>query len=127
MKQMIGTNKAPQAIGTYSQAIKVGTTIYLSGQIGMDPKTMELVKDDFRAQARQVFHNIGMIVNAAGGDFAHIVKLTIYLTDFRHYDTLNEVVKEFFDEPFPARSVVGVKELPKQADVEVEAVMALVE
>lgn len=125
MKQIIGTSKAPQAIGPYSQAIKAGNTVYFSGQIPLDPKTMEMVNGDFKNHVHQVFKNIAAVAEAAGGSLAQIVKLTIYLIDMENFTMVNEVMKEYYEEPYPARAVVSVKQLPKNASVEMDAVMVL--
>ncbi|AFU99701.1 RidA family protein [Simiduia agarivorans] len=124
-KAIINTDKAPAAIGTYSQAVKVNNTVYLSGQIPLDPKTMELVPGDFRAQATQMFKNLAAVCEAANGSLADIVKLNLYLTDLSNFPIINEVMAEFFSQPYPARAAVGIKELPKGALVEAEGVMVL--
>jgi reactive intermediate/imine deaminase len=124
-KQVIKTDQAPAAIGTYSQAIKAGATVYLSGQIPLDPETMELVAGDMRAQIERVFRNLQAVAGAADGSLADIVRLTVYLTDLSHFALVNEVMKSFFSEPFPARAAIGVATLPKGATVEVDAVMVL--
>lgn len=124
-KQAIKTDQAPAAIGTYSQAIKAGATVYLSGQIPLDPETMELVAGDMRAQIERVFHNLQAVASAAGGSLADVVRLTVYLTDLSHFTLVNEVMKTFFSEPFPARAAIGVATLPKGATVEVDAVMVV--
>ncbi|GMG86107.1 RidA family protein [Biformimicrobium ophioploci] len=124
-RAVIQTDKAPAAIGTYSQAVKVNNTVYLSGQIPLDPVTMELVSDNFEEQAQQVFKNLRAVCEAADGSLADIVKLNLYLTDLNHFPTVNKVMGEFFAEPYPARAAVGVKELPKGALFEAEAVMVI--
>ena len=124
-KEMIHTDAAPQAIGTYVQAIKSGNTVYLSGQIPLIPSTMELVSDDFRAQADQVFRNLAAVAEAAGGTLADFVKMNAYLTSLENFPIVNEVMAEHMSEPYPARAAVGVKELPKGALVEIEGVMVL--
>ena len=124
-REAIHTTAAPSAIGTYSQAVRVGDTVYLSGQIGLDPATMELVGADAEAQARQVFDNLAAVARATGGTFADIVKLTVYLTDLGNFGTVNAVMDEYFSEPFPARAAVGVAALPRGARVEVDAVLVL--
>ncbi len=124
-KAVISTENAPAAIGTYSQAIKVDSTVYLSGQIPLDPATMQLVEGDFAAQATQVFKNLKAVCLAANGDLSNIVKLNIYLTDLSHFPTVNEVMAQFFDEPYPARAAIGVKELPKGALVEADGILVL--
>ena len=124
-KTIVQTHDAPAAIGPYSQAVRVGDTVYCSGQIPLDPVTMELVMDSFEAQAQRVFENLAAVAEAAGGSTADFVKLTIYLTDLANFAAVNEVMKRFFREPYPARAAVGVKALPKGVDVEVEGVMIL--
>jgi reactive intermediate/imine deaminase len=124
-KKALHTNDAPAAIGTYSQAIQTNGLVFMSGQIPLDPVTMELVEGDFEARARQVFDNLRAVAEAAGSDLNHIVKLTVYLTDLGNFAAVNSVMKEYFDEPFPARAALGVASLPKGADVEAEAVLAL--
>lgn len=124
-KAIINTDKAPAAIGTYSQAVKVNNTVYLSGQIPLDPGTMTLVPGDFRAQATQMFKNLAAVCEAANGSLADIVKLNLYLTDLSNFPIINEVMAEFFTQPYPARAAVGIKELPKGAMVEAEGVMVL--
>lgn len=124
-KAVINTDKAPAAIGPYSQAIKAGNTIYLSGQIPLDPATMELVSDDFEAQARQVFTNLKVVCEEAAGSLSEIVKLNLYLIDLGNFAIVNKVMEEVFDKPYPARAAVGVKALPKGAQFEAEAVMVI--
>jgi reactive intermediate/imine deaminase len=124
-KEPIHTSKAPAAIGPYSQAIRAGTTIYLSGQIPLDPKTMELVKGDIRAQARQVFDNLAAVAQAAGGSLANAVRLTIYLTDLANFPVVNEIMAEYCKEPYPARATIGVAQLPRGAAVEVDGILVL--
>lgn len=124
-REAIHTDAAPAAIGSYSQAVRVGEAVYLSGQIGLDPATMELVSPDPEAQIRQVFENLAAVTRAAGGSFADIVKVTVYLTDLAHYSAVNEVMAEFFSEPHPARAAVGVAALPRGALVEADAVLLL--
>jgi len=124
-KQIIDTEKAPQAIGTYSQAVRVGETVYLSGQIPLIPETMELVEGDIEAQIRRVFDNLQAVAHAAGGDMADIVKLNVFLTDLAHFPLVNQVMAEYFGESFPARAAIGVAALPKGAGVEMDAVMVL--
>ena len=125
MKQKIQTQHAPQAIGTYSQAIKSGNTVYLSGQIPLDPATMQLVSSDFAAQTMQVFTNLQEVCKAGGGNMDAIVKLTIYLTDLAHFPMVNEIMAKFFKEPYPARATIQVSGLPKAAQVEIDAVMVV--
>ncbi|MCS5587488.1 MAG: RidA family protein [Porticoccaceae bacterium] len=122
-KAHIYTEKAPAAIGPYSQAVKVHQTVYLSGQIPLDPETMELVGGDIQQQARQVFANLRAVCQASGSDLKGIVKLNIYLTDLGNFAAVNEVMAELFDEPYPARAAVGVKALPKGAEVEMDAIV----
>jgi len=117
------TEDAPGAIGAYSQAVKCGPTVYLSGQIPLDPKTMEVVSDDPRQQVEQVFKNLAAVCKAAGGSFADVVKLNVYLPDLTHFPIVNEVMAEHFDEPYPARAAIGVASLPKDVAVEVEGIM----
>jgi reactive intermediate/imine deaminase len=124
-KEPIHTSRAPAAIGPYSQAIRAGSTIYLSGQIPLDPKTMELVKGDIRAQARQVFDNLAAVAEAAGGSFANAVRLTIYLTDLANFPVVNEIMAEYCKEPYPARATIGVAQLPRGAAVEVDGILVL--
>ena len=126
-RSIISTDKAPQAIGTYSQAVKIDDTVYLSGQIPLDPETMELVDGDMRIQITQVFNNLTAVAEASGGSLADVAKLNIYLTDLSHFPLVNEVMSEFFSEPYPARAAVGVAELPKASQVEMDAVLALSE
>ncbi len=125
MKRTITTNQAPKAIGTYSQAVRVGDTVYLSGQIPLVPSSMELAQGDMRAQIAQVFDNLKAVAEAAGGTLAHVVKLNVYLTDLAHFPLVNEVMARYFSEPYPARATVGVAALPKGAQVEMDAIMDL--
>lgn len=125
MKDLIQTDAAPAAIGTYSQAIKCGNTVYFAGQIPLDPKTMILVGDDVATQAKQVFENIKQVAAAAGGSLDAIVKLTVYLTDITHLPIINDVMGSYFKAPFPARTSIAVAGLPKNALVEIEAMMVL--
>jgi len=125
MKQVIQTDKAPKAIGSYSQAICAGNTVYLSGQIGLDPATGELVSEDILAQLEQVLKNLSVVAEAAGGSLADIVKLNVYLIDFSDFSVLNDVMKKHFELPFPARAAVQVSALPKGARIEVDGVMVL--
>lgn len=125
MKQMIGTSKAPKAIGPYSQAIKTGNTVYFSGQIPLVPETMQMVAGDFKEQVRQIFRNLSAVAEAAGGKLAQMVKINIFLIKMEDFPMVNEVMMEFFEEPYPARSTVVVKQLPKDSPVEIEAVMVL--
>lgn len=123
MKQKIHSELAPQAIGTYSQAIRSGNTVYISGQIPLDPQTMTLVEGGFAAQAEQVFKNLQEVCKAAGGDIDNIVKLTIYLMDFTHFPIVNETMKKYFNEPYPARSTIQISALPKASLIEIDAIM----
>ena len=124
-KKPIHTDSAPGAIGSYSQAIQSGNFVFLSGQIPLDPATMEIVAGDFETRARRVFDNLKAVAEAAGGALDQIVKLTVYLTDLDNFATVNAVMAEYFDEPYPARAALGVASLPKGADVEAEAILAL--
>jgi reactive intermediate/imine deaminase len=124
-KQAIQTTDAPAAIGTYSQAIRAGNTIYLSGQIPLDPGTMQLVTGDTRAQIERVFDNLASVAEAAGASLANAVKLTVYLTDLKSFAVVNEVMAEYFSEPYPARAAIGVAQLPRGAAVEVDAILVL--
>lgn len=123
-KEPIETKKAPQAIGTYSQAIRTGDTVYLSGQIGLDPETMQMA-EGIEAQAHRVFQNLRAVAEAAGGRLDDMVKLTVYLTDLVHFPRINEIMAGYFSRPYPARAAVGVAGLPHNAMVEIEAVMVL--
>lgn len=124
-KSIIQTSGAPAAIGTYSQAVKVGNTVYLSGQIPLVPETMELVGGDISASIRQVFDNLSAVCEAAGGSLQDIVKLNIFLTDLGNFATVNEVMATYFQQPYPARAAIGVAQLPKGAEVEMDAVMVI--
>ena len=124
VREIIKTDEAPAAIGTYSQAVKVGDTVYLSGQIPLDPVTMELV-EGMEAQIRRVFDNLSAVARAAGGNLAHIVKLNIFLTDLSHFASVNQIMADYFQEPYPARAAIGVAALPKGASVEMDAIMVL--
>ena len=124
-KETIKTDNAPQAIGTYSQAIKAGDTVYLAGQIPLVPETMALESGDMRAQIRRVFENLAAVAKASGGSLQDVVKLNVYLTDLGHFPLVNEVMAQYFREPYPARAAVGVAALPKGAAVEMDAVMVL--
>jgi reactive intermediate/imine deaminase len=123
-RTVISTDKAPAAIGTYSQAIKTGNTVYLSGQIPLNPQTMELV-EGFEAQAVQVFENLKEVAEAAGGSLKDVAKLNIFLTDLGNFATVNEVMSRYFEQPYPARAAIGVAALPKAAQVEMDAIMVL--
>ena len=126
-RQVIQSDKAPKAIGTYSQAVKVGDTVYLSGQIPLDPATMNLVDGSMDAQIRRVFDNLGAVAEAAGGSLNDIAKLNIFLTDLAHFPLVNEIMAGYFVEPYPARAAIGVASLPRGAGVEMDAVMVLPE
>ena len=121
-KQIIQTSDAPQAIGTYSQAVRVGGTVYLSGQIGLDPASMQMV-EGIESQVHRVFSNLAAVAKAAGGSLADVVKLNIFLTDLAHFALVNSIIAEYFTQPYPARAAVGVASLPKGALVEADAVM----
>ncbi|MCQ8117247.1 RidA family protein [Methylomonas rosea] len=124
-KEIISTPLAPQAIGTYSQAIKVGETVYLSGQIPLDPETMQVVDGDIAVHIRRVFDNLKAVAEAAGGDFNDIVKLNVFLTDLSNFPVVNEIMAEYFSQPYPARAAIGVAALPKGVGVEMDGVMVL--
>ncbi|MBY4677693.1 RidA family protein [Marinobacterium arenosum] len=126
-RSIINTDKAPSAIGTYSQAVKVGQTVYISGQIPLNPETMEVVDGGFEAQAVQVFENLKAIAEAAGGSLNDFVKVTILLSDLENFATVNEVMARYFAEPYPARAAYAVKQLPKAVDIEIEAIMVTVD
>jgi len=124
-KTIIQTLDAPQAIGTYSQAVRVDRTVYLSGQIPLNPETMLLVDGDITAQITRVFENLKAVALAAEGDFSDIVKLNVFLTDLTHFPIVNEIMGQYFDEPYPARAAIGVAALPKGSGVEMDAIMVL--
>jgi reactive intermediate/imine deaminase len=124
-REAIHTEAAPDAIGTYSQAMKVGNTVYLSGQIPLVPETMEVLDGDMAAQIRQVFDNLQAVAKAAGGSLAEVAKLNIFLTDLSHFALVNEIMAEYFQQPYPARAAVGVASLPKAVAVEMDAIMVL--
>lgn len=124
-KTVIHTDKAPQAIGTYSQAVKVGHTVYLSGQIPLVPETMTLVEGDIAAQITRVFENLKAVAEAAEGSLADVVKLNVFLTDLVHFPIVNEIMGQYFQQPYPARAAIGVAALPKGAQVEMDAIMQL--
>ncbi|MDY7024763.1 MAG: RidA family protein [Pseudomonadota bacterium] len=126
MRSIIHTDQAPAAIGPYSQAVKVGQTVYLSGQIALDPETMEL-KEGIEAQTHQVFKNLTAVCEAAGGSLADIAKLSIFMTDLGNFTLVNEIMKQYFVEPYPARAAIGVAQLPKDALIEMDAVVCLAE
>jgi reactive intermediate/imine deaminase len=125
MKTIIATSQAPQAIGTYSQAVKVGQTVYLSGQIALDPETMHMVNSSFAAETHQVFKNLQAVCQAAGGTLADLVKLNIYLTDLSNFAELNDIMAQYFSQPYPARAAVGVAQLPRNAQVEMDGIVFL--
>ncbi len=124
-KEIIYTEKAPQAIGTYSQAVKVDRTVYLSGQIPLDPVSMEIIKGDITDHIRRVFDNLRAVAQASGGDLADIVKLNVFLTDLGNFPIVNQIMGEYFAEPYPARAAVGVAALPKGVGIEMDAIMEL--
>ena len=124
-RSIISTPHAPQAIGTYSQAVKCGNTVYVSGQIPLDPASGQLVTGDMDAQVRRVFENLKAIVTAAGGDFSHVAKVNVFLTDLSHFALVNKIMSEYFREPYPARAAVQVSALPKGAQVEMDCVVEL--
>jgi reactive intermediate/imine deaminase len=124
-REIISTVKAPQAIGTYSQAVKTGSTVYMSGQIPLVPETMEMVEGDIEQQIRRVFDNLSAVAEAAGGSLADVAKLNIFLVDLGNFAKVNEVMAEYFNEPYPARAAIGVASLPKAAGLEMDAVMEL--
>ena len=124
-RTIIATDRAPQAIGTYSQAVKVGTTVYMSGQIPLDPASMELVEGGIEDQIKRVFDNLNAVAEAAGGSLADVAKLNIFLTDLSCFPTVNEIMATYFTQPYPARAAVGVASLPKGAQVEMDAVLEL--
>ena len=124
-REIIHTDQAPAAIGAYSQAVKVGDTVYLSGQIPLDPATMQLAEGGMEAQIRRVFDNLAAVARAAGGHLADTVKLNVFLTDLSHFALVNQVMAEYFQEPYPARAAIGVAALPRGAQVEMDAVLVL--
>ena len=124
-REIISTDKAPSAIGTYSQAVKVGNTVYLSGQIPLVPETMEIVTGGIEERIHQVFKNMSAVCEAAGGSLKDLVKVNIYLTDLNDFATVNKVMAEYFEQPYPARAAVGVSQLPKDAGVEIEGTLVL--
>jgi reactive intermediate/imine deaminase len=124
-RRVIHTDDAPKAIGTYSQAVRVGDTVYLSGQIPLDPKTMELVTGDIEREISRVFQNLQAVAAAAGGSLAQAVKVNVYLTDLANFAKVNEVMAQYISEPYPARAAVGVAQLPRGARVEIDAVLHL--
>ncbi|MCV2886190.1 RidA family protein [Aestuariibacter sp. AA17] len=126
-KSIIQTDLAPSAIGTYSQAVKSGTTVYLSGQIPLVPETMEMVSEDFATQATRVFDNVKAVCEAAGGTINDMVKVNIFLTDLSNFATVNDIMSQYFAQPYPARAAIGVKALPKGAQIEIDGIMELPE
>ena len=124
-REIIHTDKAPKAIGTYSQAVKIGDTVYLSGQIPLVPETMEMAAGDMEAQVRRVFDNLKAVAEAAGGSLADVAKLNVFLTDLANFPLVNQVMADYFQPPYPARAAIGVAALPKGAGVEMDAVMVL--
>jgi reactive intermediate/imine deaminase len=124
-KQIISTSNAPSAIGAYSQAVRTGNTVYISGQIPLDPATMEVVDGGFEAEARRVFENLKGVAEASGGSLNDVVRATIYMLDLSHFAKVNEIMAEYFDEPYPARAAVGVAQLPKGVAIEMDAILDL--
>ncbi|MGD2118820.1 MAG: RidA family protein [Chromatiales bacterium] len=124
-REIIHTDQAPKAIGTYSQAVKTGSTVYLSGQIPLVPETMDMVEGNIEAQIRQVFDNLQAVARAAGGELADVAKLNVFLTDLGNFPIVNQVMADYFSEPYPARAAIGVAALPKDAGVEMDAIMEL--
>lgn len=125
MREIISTPNAPQAIGAYSQAVKVGKTVYVSGQIALDPASGEMQLSSIEVEIRRVFDNLKAIVTAAGGNFSQVVRTTVYLTDFGNFPTLNQIMAEYFSEPYPSRATVQVSALPKGANVEIDCIVEL--
>jgi len=125
MKSIVKTEQAPSAIGTYSQAVKVNSTVYLSGQIPLVPATMEIVSTDFAEQAEQVFKNLSAVCQAAGGEINNMVKVNIFMTDLNNFATVNEVMSRYFNEPYPARAAIEISKLPKGVDIEIDGIMEL--
>ncbi len=126
-REIISTPNAPQAIGTYSQAVKIGTTVYLSGQIPLIPETMTLIEGEMSDQIHQVFKNLKAVAQAAGGDLKDTAKLNVFLTDLTHFPLVNQIMAEYFSQPYPARAAIGVASLPKNAQVEMDAILVLEE
>ncbi|WP_111978228.1 RidA family protein [Algibacillus agarilyticus] len=124
-KQIISTDRAPAAIGTYSQAVKIGTTVYLSGQIPLEPETMELNSEDFAEQAEQVFKNLAAVCEAAGGELNNMVKVNIFLLDLANFATVNEIMSKHFKQPYPARAAIGISQLPRGAKIEIDGILEL--
>lgn len=124
-REIIRTDQAPQAIGTYSQAVRVGTTVYLSGQIALDPQTMTMVDGDTEAEIRRVLDNLAAVARAAGGTLDHLVKLNVFLVDLSNFALVNQIMAEYFHEPYPARAAIGVASLPRDASIEMDGVLEL--
>ncbi len=124
-KQIISTKNAPSAIGAYSQAVRTGNTVYISGQIPLDPSTMEVVEGGFEAEARRVFENLKGVAEASGGSLNDVVRATIYMLDLANFAMVNEIMAEYFDEPYPARAAIGVAQLPKGVAIEMDAILEL--
>ena len=124
-RAFIHTDSAPAAIGTYSQAVKVNNTVYLSGQIPLDPQTMELASEEISGQVSQVFRNLAAVCAASGGDLSNIVKLNIFLTNLSHFPIVNEIMGQYFNEPYPARAAIGVRALPKGSQVEMDGILVI--
>jgi reactive intermediate/imine deaminase len=124
-REIIHTSNAPEALGTYSQAVKVGDVVYLSGQIPLVPETMTVIEGDFSTQVRRVFDNLSAVAAASGGSLQDVVKLNIYLTDLAHFGTVNEIMADYFEQPYPARAAIGVASLPKDVPVEMDAILHL--
>jgi reactive intermediate/imine deaminase len=124
-RQIISTPDAPQAIGTYSQAVRVGPTVYISGQIALDPATGQLVSGDIESEIRRVFDNLSAIAKAAGGSLRHAARVTVYLTDLVHFAKVNEIMAQYFPQPWPARTAIGVAQLPRGARVEIDCILYL--
>jgi reactive intermediate/imine deaminase len=124
-KAIISTDKAPAAIGTYSQAVKVGTAVYLSGQIPLVPSSMEVISEEFAEQTHQVFKNLTAVCEASGGRLQDMVKVNIFLTDLSNFATVNEIMSQYFSQPYPARAAIGVRELPKGVQIEIDGIMEL--
>lgn len=125
IRQIVSTDKAPKAIGTYSQAVRTGTTVYLSGQIPLDPATGQLIENDIDAEIRRVFENLKAVAEAAGGTLANVVKFNVYLTDLGHFSKVNEIMAQYVSEPYPARAAVQVAALPRGSRVEIECILSL--
>ena len=125
MKSIISTDQAPSAIGTYSQAVKVNNTVYLSGQIPLVPETMEIISSDFNDQTEQVFKNLSAVCEAAGGNINDMVKVNIFMTDLSNFATVNEIMAKYFKEPYPARAAIQISKLPKDVDIEIDGIMEL--